>query len=282
MGGVVVLGVGIVVGAELADLAERWIGGIDPTKTPPPTSDVLPANVADIPTYNKLFLATKPGWRRIGIQLGVAAAGFVIGAFIPVPLVKTFFYGIGLGALGNVTVRVINSYVVQPLLKDSNFAKYAFAHENDAAIAFTPPATNSLGQPPAELGQQRSKNGTPIAASARATAGLPPGQPVRHPEALSAFAALGHPDMSGRRVDMPSFNCPPKAQQPPPQQPPPTPPPNDLSNVQTSRVSSGAPTGACKAGCGCDSCASRLGQSPADKPLPHLNAFMSRRLRRAA
>lgn len=245
--GLVALGGGLIIGAELADLVDRKIAGMAPPDPKATTQPKLPDGIATVDEYNDLAVSAKPTAGRIFAQLGVAAAGFILGAVVPWPIVRLGFYGLGFGAIAHLGVQLINAWIVEPMLIGTDSQKEMFGHETKANNKINP-ATCATGK---TLQPDGSCAGPPAEQTRRP---LPQTQPAaRIPDALASLAfatperALGQPAAPGmaglgnqqqQRVQV--------AQQ---RRDPPPPP----------AVCQG---GGCAAGCGCTKC-SKNAQPPA-------------------
>lgn len=138
-GGVAILGGGVILGAALANVAHRYLSGVDPSSaTAPtyPTPQTGQTAISDVATYNDLAVAHNPGMVSIGVQLGISVVGFVLGWAFKAPAVKALFYGVGLGAAGHLGVQLMNAYVLEPLFSGTNTGKRMYQHEWNANARF--------------------------------------------------------------------------------------------------------------------------------------------------
>jgi hypothetical protein len=204
VGGLVLLGAGVVVGAELADFLHRYATTMDPATQNPS----LPQGVTSVAQYNAIaplkVTATSAGW-----QLGVSVLGILGGAFLPWAPVRMFSYGVGLGALGHLGVQLMNQYVIEPMMNvgtsnvTANGQRY-FGAENAALPLLNtaaPSSSSSSGSSSSSSssggGAQSSSSGTSSGLGlgqrpglAAAAPALPMGQPRdRMPSTLGAAVA---------------------------------------------------------------------------------------------
>lgn len=293
LGGSILLGTGIVLGAVAANVAHRYIMGVDPTSTTVtyPTPQAGQTAVADVGTYNDLSAAANPSMASIGLQLGISVFGFALGAFLPWAPVKALFLGFGFGALGHLAVQLVNAYVLEPLFSGTNAGKRMYGHEWKANGAFgsgTMGASNVHGHQHTlgPSGQQRVYGHMGQAAPGAAAA-LPAAQPQRTPVALAtrvagvAASPLGglapqpqaQPQSPGYASQFAVPGQPPvqvQGQVPTPAAPPPVPqgaPPPPGTNGQP--PANGVTSIGCGPNCACATCASTaaaggMGQPPAD------------------
>lgn len=186
-GGLALLAGGLVLGAQAADLLDRKVATLDPTATPAPQ---LPTGIPSVDAYNMLVLQSKPSGSRIAWQVGLAAVGILAGVVAPWAPVKMVAFGFGLGALGHVSVQVINAYLIEPMFgvnpkgpgqtaTPTPAGREMFQAEANANLLLGvagPPPEGNVGAPPAQEPQ-------------RAPRGLPANQPIsRLPQALATLS----------------------------------------------------------------------------------------------
>jgi hypothetical protein len=287
--GTMLVGAGVLVGATAANMVHRYAmtmaapaaGAAAPTW---PTAQSGATAVTDVNSYNDLAVSANPSMLSIGLQLGVAVAGFALGAVLPWAPVKAVMLGIGLGALGHLGVQLINAYVLEPLFSGTATGTRWFAHEYKANGSF---GSGTMGNPNLHgfqhrIGPRGQMGQLP---------GLPAAQPQRFPHALATKGG-------GFPVAVPRGATPPAQQQPsagpgyasqfavpggPPAAPPaapqvpvpPTgapPPPAAVSPVPGANGQPPATSyaGGCQPNCACGKCAGGIGQPPPDAgPYAH-------------
>jgi hypothetical protein len=171
-GGMAVFGVGMFAGYEVANCTGRYFEGIDPSVTPAPT---LPSGITTVQQYNELVQAAAPSFKKTGIELLIAALGFLVGAFARGPLLKLFGYGWGFGGLAHIGGALLDGYIIRPMFATgaaagtagtlSNTGQRMWQHEQTAASAKATAVQAggaTLGAPPGYANKQiATKVGTP-------------------------------------------------------------------------------------------------------------------------
>lgn len=198
MPGMLAFGAGGIIGAEAADMGARYFLGMDPSAANP----TLPSGITSVAQYNDLVMAAPPSLKRVGIELGIAALGFIGGGLAARAghgILALLGYGWGFGGLFHLGTALVDGYLVQPMFVSnnqlSNNGQRMYQHEynaktaKDAAAAGNPPGT--IGAPPHH--GMVSRNGTPVAAAARpAQRALPAARPTMH-VAPAQLATVGQP-----------------------------------------------------------------------------------------
>jgi hypothetical protein len=185
MGAIAILGGGIVLGIEFAQVLNRVVVTL-------PAGATLPTGIASsvdsVDKYNSLAVMARPSWTSVGLQVGIGLAVAIGGAFLPWNWAKALSFGVGLGMVGHGITQLATAYIVAPLFKKStNWGTRLYGDEQAANDALYPPTTapgGQMGDPPRRdqtalpaAQQERyphpfaSQMGAPGAAS---TAGTPP------------------------------------------------------------------------------------------------------------
>lgn len=200
LGGMLSFGFGGILGAEAADLATRYWLGISPTAT-----GALPngqtASATTIAAYNDVVMAAPPSLKRIAIELGVSALGFIGGGLLARAghgMLALFGYGWGFGGIFHLGTALVDGYLIQPMFTTTSstgqvtaspMGMQMYQHEinasaaRTAAQAATPPGT--VGTPPAA----QPGAGVPVP-NAQQPFRLPAGRPATHvPPSLATVGA---------------------------------------------------------------------------------------------
>ena len=277
LGGLVILGAGVIVGAALADFLHRW-STTQPTTGATSSGFTLPTGVATIQTYDQIAPLRLTG-ASAAWQFGLGLVGILAGAFLPWAPVRMFSYGVGLGALGHLGFQVINQYVIEPMMNvgtstvTANGQRY-FGAENLAIPLLNPPAASPTPTPAPTppSGQSSGLPGHPagrgLAAASPAPA-LPVAQPRdRMPSTLGATPAKPPspaPVPPVHRVVGPGLP-------PPVQHGHPVPPPHHRQPIPTPTPhGSGKPVGGCPScgpDCTCVDCRVQFHGEPPPQQAP--------------
>lgn len=170
-GGGAVFGLGMIAGYQVANMGARYYEGMNPTANTTGTggtaTTALPSGITSITQYNDLVQSAPPSLYKTGIELGVAALGFVIGILAKSPLVKLAGYGWGFGALAHIVGQLLDTYIILPMMVTTSatttagttgtstlgtYGQIMYQHEYTAqqakAAAAAVSGSTSLGSPP--------------------------------------------------------------------------------------------------------------------------------------
>lgn len=207
-GGMAVFGLGGLFGYQIADVAARYYEGYNPASfstaqggtntgtTTGTTAAQLPSGMTTVQAANEVVQAVSPTLMRSVIELAISAAGFVVGAVAPWPLVKLAGYGWGFGALFHWSGAMITGYILRPMFVTaatttggqpslSPTGQILYQHEQTAENARATAAGTSGGTalgapPPNRAGTKVSTLGAPAPRAGSAArpvvlSALPPG-----------------------------------------------------------------------------------------------------------
>lgn len=168
-GGVVVFCIGGLIGYEVTDIVDRYIAS-QSTATPAAgtTAPALPAGVSSVAQFNDLAVASKPSMGRIFWGLSQIVMGFGLGWAVPWSGLKLFFYGWGAAATFHLGGRLINTWIVMPLLAPAagQPASRLFTHEANAQALLNPstttPAATPAGTTAGMIGHPRLPSGARV------------------------------------------------------------------------------------------------------------------------
>jgi hypothetical protein len=238
-GGVVVFCIGGLIGYEVTDLVDRLIAS-QSTATPAAgtTAPALPAGVSSVAQFNDAAVAAKPTMGRIFWGLSQIVMGFGLGWAVPWAGLKLFFYGWGAAATFHLGGRLINTWIVMPLLAPAagQPANRLFTHEANAQALLNPPASTTPSTTAGMIGHPQLPVGQPAARVPQALATHRAAQPVglgasvaplqfsrqayANMAAQAAAAAAGPANASGFVYRPEGSQVTPPANNPPPGTPP--------------------------------------------------------------
>jgi hypothetical protein len=234
-GGVVVFCIGGLIGYEVTDLVDRYIAS-QSTAAPAAgtTAPALPTGVTSVAQYNDLAVAAKPSMGRIFWGLSQIVMGFGLGWAVPWSGLKLFFYGWGAAATFHLGGRLIDTWIVMPLLAPAagQPASRLFTHETNAQALLNPSTTTTTtttaGTTAGTMGAPRLPAGQPAARVPQALATHRAAQPVGLGAAVAplnfsraAYQAIAaNPNPSGFVYTPEGAPVTPPANNPPPGTPP--------------------------------------------------------------
>lgn len=181
-GGVVVFCIGGLIGYEVTDLVDRYLAS-QSTATPAAgaTAPTLPAGVTSVAQYDDLAIAAKPSMGRIFWGISQIVMGFGLGWAVPWSGLKLFFYGWGAAATFHLGGRLINTWIVMPLLAPAagQPPSRLFTHETNAQALLNPSTSTTTPSTTAGMiGSPRLPAGQPAARVPQALATHRAAQPV--------------------------------------------------------------------------------------------------------
>jgi len=289
-GGIAMLLVGSVVGAEIADIIHRYCitYASGASTAPTPTRD---ASITTVAQYNQAALGAKlfseaGGYYSAGAQVGLTIIGILGGIFLPWAPLKMFSYGVAVGSFTHLAIQILNNYVVEPMFAVgtatvSPTGARLFAFENIAAPAsagtVAGSTTTNTGWTGAPMQRSAVAAGAPVhqpkdrvpatlgAPGVTAAGALAPGGGgVQRPLPTPVYVAPGGTPPTNTQTQVPPTNT--QTQVPPTNTQTQVPP----TNTQT-QTPGGGPQKPCKKGgqCGPDCSCSGGNYGDPPKPAPH-------------